>query len=339
MEVRSTEAARNHSAPQRGIRARGQRGGRMTRFSIALHESGPLATISGIRLADEVGVGAVWLTSGSAEQMTILAAAAVQTRRVGLGTAVVPTYPRHPLVLAQQAAVLHALAPGRFRLGVGPSHQPLMEDMYGLPFQRPLSHLKEYVAVLRQALGEGKADFQGEHFRVKMPAAAAPVPILVSALRERSFALAGEISEGGIAWICPAPYLRERALPALQEGARRAGRPRPPLIAHAFLCVTPDQALAREDARKRLQMYPKLPFYAAMLRASGDEEAGQGAVTDRLIDAVVACGDASRCADWLRKFAETSGADEVIASLMSVGESRVADLEAGMRVVAALSAQ
>jgi len=307
----------------------------MTAFGIALHEPTALATIEGIRRAEALGVPTVWLTSGSAEQMSILSAAAVQTERVGLGTAIVPTYPRHPIVLAQQASVVSALAPGRLRLGVGPSHRPNIEDFFGLPFNSPLTHLREYVAVLRQALGEGRVDFDGRHYHVHFPAVAkADVPILVSALRSSSFLLAGEVADGAISWICPPRYLAEHARPALQEGARRGGRAMPPLIGHMFMCVTSDLKAAREDARQRLAMYPRLPFYAEMLRKAGDEEAAGGRVSERMIDAVVAYGPEDACRERLRAFAAEATADELIVSLMATGPDRWAGIEAGMRVVA-----
>jgi F420-dependent oxidoreductase-like protein len=310
----------------------------MARFAIALHEPTPADTLRAISRAEELGVPAVWLTSGSAEQMTILAAAAARIRTIGLGTAIVPTYPRHPLVLAQQAAVLHTLAPGRFRLGVGPSHRPLIEDRFGLAFQRPLEHLREYVAVLRQALQQGQVDFEGRHFRVHFGGLQkAEVPVLISALRPASFRLAGEISDGGIAWICPADYLATRARPALEEGARRAGRPAPPLLGHLFLYVTEDPEGARQDARQRLALYPRLPFYREMLRLAGDEEAARGSVSQALVEAVVALGPEPVCARRLRQFARESTADEVIVSLASAGPDRGADLEAGMRLVASLA--
>jgi len=306
-------------------------------FGIALHESGAARTLQSLRRADELGVAAAWLTSGSGEQMTLLAAAGATTSRIGLGTAIVPTYPRHPVVLAQQAAVLAAVAPGRFRLGVGPSHRPLMEDGLGLAFRRPLSHLREYVAILRQALDLGQVDFDGEHFHVHVPRAErASVPILVSALREASFRLAGEIADGAIAWICPAPYLARVARPALVEGAQAVGRDVPRLVGHCFLCVNPDREAVRSDARQRLSLYPRLPFYQQMLALAGDPEAASGCVSERMLDSLVVHGEPAECQEGLRRFAEEARVDDVIVSLMAVGPERDGQLEAGMKVVASL---
>jgi alkanesulfonate monooxygenase SsuD/methylene tetrahydromethanopterin reductase-like flavin-dependent oxidoreductase (luciferase family) len=94
------------------------------------------------------------------------AAAATKTSTVRLGTSIVPTYPRHPLVLAQQALALYDIAPGRLRLGIGPSHSSIIEGIYGLPQTTPLAHLREYVKVLHAALWEGKVDHHGHFFNV-----------------------------------------------------------------------------------------------------------------------------------------------------------------------------
>lgn len=302
-------------------------------FSLALHEGSPQATLEAVRLADSMGIPGVWLTSAGPDQLSLLAAAAVGTSRIRLGTAIVPIFTRHPLVTAQAAGVVEALAPGRLRLGVGPGHRSLVEGWHGLSFDRPLGHLREYVEVLRRAFAGGGVSFQGEHYRVDFPVPlpALPVPVLTSALRPASFALAGEIADGALAWICPADYLRDRARPALAVGAERALRSRPPLLAHAFLTVHSDEAAVRAAYASRLGGYLGQPFYRAML-----EEARRPATADALVDAVVAWGPPERCREWLERFARESAADEVIVSLMPLGADRAGALEAAMRVVAGL---
>ncbi len=301
-----------------------------TRFGVALHESGPSNLLSWVLRAERAGVTAVWLTSGAGAQTVLLAAAAVQTSRVRLGTAIIPTWLRHPLVVAQEAAALAALAPDRFLLGVGPSHPPIMRNVYGVDFHQPLRQTREFITVLRQALENGSADFEGTFFRVHAPTTSvARVPILLSALREGSFRLAGELADGALAWICPAPYLAASARPALEKAARGAGRSTPPLVAHTFLCVEHDTDAVRADARQRLAMYPRLPYYARMLALAGIDPA-----SDAFLDAVVVHGNEDECVDRLRAFARESTADEVIASLMATGPDRDRALEAGLRVVA-----
>jgi hypothetical protein len=130
--------------------------------------------------------------------LTIFAAAATKTSKMRLGTAIVQTYPRHPLALAQQVLVLNDIAPGRLRLGIGPSHSSIIEGIFGLPQRKPLAHLREYVEVLRAILWEGKVNHHGEFFNIVVTPGGlvtslntARLPILVSALGEKAFQLAG----------------------------------------------------------------------------------------------------------------------------------------------------
>ena len=189
--------------------------------------------------AEELGIHAAWMTTGGArpDSITAFAATAGLTERIKLGTSIVPTYPRHPLVMVQQAQIVATLAPGRFRLGIGPSHRPTIEAM-GIDFNAPLGHLREYLQILKAIMQQGRVDFDGEHYTAH-DGIAEPldIEIMGSALRKGSFELCGAESDGAISWICPFNYLRDVALPAMQAGAQRAGRETPPLIAHAPVCV------------------------------------------------------------------------------------------------------
>jgi F420-dependent oxidoreductase-like protein len=314
---------------------------RTGRVGVALHESGVAAQLAAIELAERLGVPRVWLTTGGVgpDAVTLFGAAAVRTERIGLGTAIVPTFPRHPLALVQQALVVAALAPGRFRLGVGPSHRPSIEGQFGLPFERPLEHLAEYVTILRAALQEGPFDFGGRRFRVHGAVAAPPgVPVLISALQPASYRLAGELADGALAWVCPLPYLRDRALPALRAGAAAAGRAAPPLVAHCFLAVHDDPEAVRAAARERLGGFPRVTFYQEMFVRAGYPEARQGTLSDAMLDAVVVYGDEGAAAAGLRAYLE-AGMDEVIASvLVPPGDppARRAALERTLRLVPTL---
>ena len=179
--------------------------------------------------AEELGIHAAWMTTGGArpDSITAFAATAGLTERIKLGTSIVPTYPRHPLVMVQQAQIVATLAPGRFRLGVGPSHRPTIEAM-GIEFNAPLGHLREYLQILKAILQQGRVDFDGEHYTAHdgIPEPL-DVEIMGSALRKGSFELCGAESDGAISWICPFDYLRDVALPAMQAGstAGRTGDP------------------------------------------------------------------------------------------------------------------
>jgi alkanesulfonate monooxygenase SsuD/methylene tetrahydromethanopterin reductase-like flavin-dependent oxidoreductase (luciferase family) len=208
--------------------------------------------------------------------------------------------------------------------------------MYGIPMERPLEHLREYVTVLKSALQRGRFDFAGSHFNVKGEVPEPPnVPVMISALRPSAYRLAGEVTDGALAWICPLPYLRDRALVALREGAAEAGRPAPPLIAHCFVAVHENGAAVREAARGRLAIYARLPFYQEMFVQAGFPEARQGTFSDAMLDAVVVHGDEASVAGRLRDYLD-AGMDEVIASVLLVGDDRNASMERTMRLVASL---
>ena len=121
-----------------------------------------------IAAAEAAGVRQIWMVQSPfwPDVLTTFAAAATKTSTIRLGTSIVPTYPRHPLVLAQQALALYDIAPGRLRLGIGPSHRFIIEDICGLQQRTPLAHLREYLEVLRAALWEGKVDHHGHFFNV-----------------------------------------------------------------------------------------------------------------------------------------------------------------------------
>ena len=286
-----------------------------------------------IARAEELGINAAWMTTGGAslDSLTCFAASAGATTNIKLGTSIIPTYPRHPLVVAQQAQVVDQLAPGRLRLGVGPSHRPTIESM-GIEFNAPLGHLREYIQVLKSLLQTGSVDFQGIHYSAK---ASIPGPLDVqvmgSALRTGSFELCGAVADGAISWICPGVYLRDVALPAMEKGANESGRPVPPLIAHAPVCVHNDRDEVRAAVREQFG-HPGLPFYQNMLIASGYPEASNGQWSDSMIDGVVILGDEETCAQRIQELFEM-GATEILASPVTAGADRAASLDRTMRLL------
>ncbi|HCL25264.1 MAG: LLM class flavin-dependent oxidoreductase [SAR202 cluster bacterium] len=283
--------------------------------------------MANINRAEELGVHAAWMTTGGAslDSMTCFAAAAASTSSIKLGTSIVPTYPRHPLVAVQQAQVVAQLAPGRFRLGVGPSHRPTIESM-GIEFDAPLAHLREYIQILKSVLQTGAVDFDGEHYSAH---ATIPGPldvqVMASALRKGSFELCGAEADGAISWICPSSYLRDVALPAMEKGAREASRPVPPLIAHAPVCVHENPDEVRAALRQQFG-HPGLPFYQNMLIEAGYPEAKEGVWSDAMIDGVAIWGDEETVAQGIQELLDM-GATEVLASPVTAGPDPAASLE------------
>ena len=307
------------------------------RVGLAVQATDVTTTITRIREAEYAGIQQVWMTQspGMLDTLTLFAAAAVQTTRIRLGTSIVPVYPRHPLVMAQQAATIDALAPGRLRLGVGPSHRHVMESMYGLSMLSPLAYLREYVEVMRQALWEGHVDHQGTFFKV---AASIPrparIPLLISALGEKAFHLAGEIADGAISWVCPVPYLLDTGLPALRAGAQAQNRPVPPLVAHIPVAMSADEAAVQAAATSRISYYTKAPFYAHMFAEAGFPIAGDGTGIAPLIKALVVAGDQTQVEKRLRELI-ASGLDELLLMLVPVADE-AREREQLMQVIGSL---
>ena len=248
----------------------------MGRLAAYISPGGDLqAGVDLARLAESLGYESVWVTHGlGRDSFLVLAAYGAATTQLRLGNGVVPIYPRHPVAMAQAALTLAEVSGGRFRLGIGVSHRASMEAMLGLVILEPLAVMREYVAVLRGALGAGAA-FEGKHYRVHwslaLPTRPAPPPIYLAALGPKMCELAGEIADGAILWLCPPDYVRDVARPAIERGRRRAGKTLEgfDVVAAVPLAITDDQATARTAFRNELARYASLPFYRAMMEAGG----------------------------------------------------------------------
>src|SRR6185503_16308925 len=180
------------------------------------------------RRAEALGYDSVWVTHGSGrDSFVVLSAYAAATTRLGVGNGVVPIYPRHPVAMAQAALTLSELSAGRFRLGIGVSHRVSMEASLGLTLREPLAVMREYVGVLRGALG-GATAFDGRHYKVNwslaLPERPPTPPIYLAALSVKMLELAGEIADGVVLWLCSPDYVRTVAVPALERERARAGK-------------------------------------------------------------------------------------------------------------------
>ena len=282
--------------------------------------------LSRIQDLERHGIEVAWLTTGGAgvDAMSIFSAAAATTDRILMGTCIVPTFPRHPIVTAQQVQVVANIAPGRFRLGLGPSHRPTMKGMFGVDFHTPLTNLKEYVYIVRTLLETGSVDFDGSHYQAhaRIPEPVKGVPIMASALRTRSYEFCGAEADGAISWVSPYQFLRDTALPVMRAAAEAAGRPTPPLVAHVPICVSDDSSKVRTAAREQLATYPRLPFYANMFAAAGFPEAVEtNSWSDGMIDAVVLHGSEYEVADRIKDIFDY-GIGEIIAHVVSVGDEK-----------------
>jgi len=292
------------------------------RVGLVIEARDVATAINRIHEAEHAGVQQAWMTQsvGMLDTLTLFAAVATHTRQIRLGTSIVPIYPRHPLVMAVQAATVDALAPGRLRLGVGPSHRHVMKNVYGLSMPSPLAYLREYVEVMRQGLWEGRVDHQGTFFKVATSfPRQAQIPLLISALGEKAFRLAGEVADGAISWVCPVPYLLDTALPALRAGAQAQHRPTPPLVAHIPVAMSTDEAAVQAAAMPRVSFYTKAPFYAHMFAAAGFPIAADGSGVAALVKALVVAGNETQVEQRVRELI-ASGLDELLLMLVPVAD-------------------
>jgi F420-dependent oxidoreductase-like protein len=295
-------------------------------------------SVDSIMRAESRGVQMMWCTVGGLrpDAMTFFPAALARTNSIQLGTAIVPTYPRHPAALYSQANAIYQLFPDRFRLGIGPSHRPNMEGAFGLEMGKPLDHLREYLTILRSLIDTGAAEFSGEYFQVKIAdGAPAPMPLYISALRSNAFRLAGEAADGAISWLCPVQYLIESAIPAMRDGAASAGREVPRMVAHVPVVINDDLARVREIAMPVVGRYARLPFYANMFADAGYPVASDNTPTDALIDHLVVNGTPEAIQQRLASILDTD-IDELLVMLIP-GDDFAAEEATISRIVAELS--
>src|SRR6478735_5232310 len=209
----------------------------------------------------------------------ILAAALCgrSTSRIELGTAITPTFPRHPTAMAQQALSAQAACAGRFTLGIGLSHKPVIEAMFGLSFAKPYSHIREYLSVLTPLIRSGSVNFSGDEFQVNAHLAvtgATPFPVLLGALGPKMLALAGGEADGTITWMTGPKTLSEHIVPRVNQAAAEAGRPAPRVVVGPPIALTTDVAGGRESAERTFRVYGRLPSYRAMLDREGADGPG-----------------------------------------------------------------
>jgi F420-dependent oxidoreductase-like protein len=246
---------------------------------------GFIDTIEGVtasmKEASSQGFDSYWMPQTfGVDTLTVIGAVGPSIPNLRMATAVVPTYPRHPMVLAQQALTTNQLIGGRLGLGIGPSHRPVVEGSWGISFDRPIRHLREYLEALNGSLTQ-KVRFKGETLTARgdLSIVDAPVPaVLVSALGPQLLRLTGRLADGTITWMTGPNTLRELTVPTLSEAAAAADRPAPEVVVGVPVCVTKDVDGARERAQRTFKVYGTLPSYRAMLDREGYDGPGDIAI-------------------------------------------------------------
>jgi len=295
--------------------------------------------IEDVEWAEAAGLDTAWIPQVPSDFDALLAVAlmGVRTSRIELGTAVVPLQAQHPIALARQAMSTQAATGGRLALGVGPSHHWIVQDMLGMPYQRPAGYTRDYLEVLSAALsGPGPVDVENETFTVHNPlelGLIAPMPVLVAALGPVMLALAGERADGTVLWMADERAVADHVLPRISKAAAEAGRPAPRIVAGipVCLCAPSEVDAARERAERILGEAQISPNYQRLLDY-GDA---------RNIGDLCAAGDEAAIAARFRRFAD-AGVTDLSVRLLPIGQGRdelIASKHRTRQVIAGLAAE
>jgi len=295
-------------------------------------QTGVDALLANAAQAEAAGFATAWVPHipWSFDALSALTMAAGVTGRIELGTAVVPTYSRHPLAMAQQALSTQAAAHGRVALGIGPSHPVVVEGMYGLSYDAPIRHVREYVDVLDAAFGgTGQVDHDGDLYRVhamlRVPGADR-VPMLLAALAPLMLRLAGERTDGTISWMADERAHAEHIVPRITAAADGAGRPAPRVIAGLPIAVHDDVDEARERAARAFAVYTQIPTYQRIL-----DRGDAGGPAD-----VCVVGDEAAVETRLRAYRD-AGVTDLAATILTVGGDREASRRRTWDLLASLA--
>jgi F420-dependent oxidoreductase-like protein len=267
--------------------------------------------------AEKDGYDSFWFAQvGGLDALTVIALAGPATSRIEIGTAVVPTYTRHPNVMAQQALTANAATKGRLALGIGPSHRPVIERL-GMSYDHAALHVREYVTIVRALVHEGRVDFHGKMYNLtaalQVPGAQ-PFPVLISALAPRMLRTAGEVADGTVTWMAGRKAVETHVAPRITAAAREAGRPSPRVVVALPVAVCDDEAAGREKAGQTFQMYGQLTNYRRILDVEGSNPGD-----------VALCGPEASVERQVRAFA-SAGATDFVCAIYPVGDDNAGSI-------------
>jgi F420-dependent oxidoreductase-like protein len=273
---------------------------------------------SDAREADEAGFATAWIPQipNDFDAMTAVAIMGRETSRIELGTAVVPLQSRHPIALGQQALSTQAVCAGRFSLGVGPSHHWIVDDMLGLPYEKPAQVVEDYLDVFDAMFaGPGPVDVENDRFRIHNPLDVTDltVPVLLAALGPVMLRIAGERTDGTVLWMADERAIAEHVVPRITKAAHAAGRPTPRVVAGipVGLCGDDEADAARARANRILAHAVYSPNYERLLERGDAVDVGD----------LAAVGSEAAVERRLRSFAD-AGATDLSARILPVGEGR-----------------
>jgi 5,10-methylenetetrahydromethanopterin reductase len=290
------------------------------------------ALLANAREAERLGFATGWLPHipWSLDALTAVALAGQVTSRIELGTAVVPTYPRHPISMAQQALSAQAACRGRAVLGIGPSHPVVIEGMHGLAYASPARHTAEYVQVLKHAFhGTGHVNHQGEFFHVsamlEVPGSS-ELPVLVSALAPMMLRMAGTLADGTITYWANERAIADHVVPTIAGAAATAGRPAPRVVAGIPVALVSDVEAAKHRAATLFAGYNGIPAYQRIRGAGGDAD----------LPDIAIIGDEKTVEARFRSYAD-AGATDLAAAVLGLDSDREASMQRTFELLASLA--
>jgi F420-dependent oxidoreductase-like protein len=289
-----------------------------------------------VERAESLGYESAYVTHiAGRDSLTVLAAYATRSRRIKLGTGVLPIHSRTPVATAQAAATVDELSGGRMVLGLGISHRVTVENWYGTKIEKPVAEMREYTEAVR-AMFRGE-DATGDkrfptRFRFMGYEPRADLPIYIAALSPAMLRLAGEIADGAMLWLCNPEYIRSVVVPELTKGRERAGKSLDgfDIVAAVPAAVTDDVDVARASLRGELIPYFSLPFYRAMIErsgfeddiagfdtamAGGDMESAAGAISDNFLEQLAAIGDPTEAAGAVERYREAGATSPCLGAV------------------------
>jgi F420-dependent oxidoreductase-like protein len=280
--------------------------------------------------AEAAGFTSLWYASVvTGDPLVAMAIAGRETARIELGTAVLQTYPCHPLLQASRvASVVDAMRRPGFTLGIGPSHEPLIRGAFGLSYDHPGRSTEEYVRILATVLRGEQLDFDGADWSAHTAAitpTARSVPVLVAALGPRLLRVAGELADGAVLWMAPPRAIEEHIAPKLLVAATRAGRPAPRIVAGLPVVVHDDVAEARAAITASATMYAGMANYQRILEVGGASSVGDAAIV----------GDERSVRAQLQGLLD-AGATDIWASVVRVGHDKARSVRRTTELLAEL---
>ena len=238
--------------------------------------------INSLVAAEEEGFDSFWMAHiMDVDVMSMMCIAAEKTSRIEIATAVTPTYLRHPIAMAQQALTLQTIAKGRFTLGLGVNHKPVVESRFGLKFDKPVRHVREYIEIVKDLFQEGQVNYEGKLFSANTAFTMKErheTQILLAALGPQMLKTAGEMADGSITWMTGPETIKSHTLPQLLDSAKKYGKPKPRLVAAVPVALTSDKGEGFNVASDYFHRYGQLPSYRAMLNREGIESPAEMAI-------------------------------------------------------------